>query len=199
MDIITSTDALAAACDRLSTSEFVTIDTEFLRETTFWPQLCLIQMASPDLAVIVDPLANGIDLSPFFKLMADTKITKVFHAARQDIEIIFHLGDLIPHPIFDTQIAAMVCGFGDSISYDQLGASTRRRASPTGAADHYRTRNSNMRWPTSRICGTSICTSRPSWSEKAAHTGSRKRWTFWNRARPTIFIPTTPGSGCACG
>jgi len=122
MDIITSTDALAAACDRLSTSEFVTIDTEFLRETTFWPQLCLIQMASPDLAVIVDPLANGIDLSPFFKLMADTKITKVFHAARQDIEIIFHLGDLIPHPIFDTQIAAMVCGFGDSISYDQLVA-----------------------------------------------------------------------------
>ncbi|WP_425364884.1 ribonuclease D [Georhizobium profundi] len=122
MDIITSTDALAAACDRLSTSEFVTIDTEFLRETTFWPQLCLIQMASPDLAVIVDPLASGIDLSPFFKLMADTKITKVFHAARQDIEIIFHLGDLIPHPIFDTQIAAMVCGFGDSISYDQLVA-----------------------------------------------------------------------------
>ncbi|VVT16300.1 Ribonuclease D [Rhizobium sp. EC-SD404] len=122
MDIITSTDALAAACDRLSTSEFVTIDTEFLRETTFWPQLCLVQMASPDLAVIVDPLAAGIDLSPFFKLMADTKITKVFHAARQDIEIIFHLGDLIPHPIFDTQIAAMVCGFGDSISYDQLVA-----------------------------------------------------------------------------
>ncbi|WP_151987769.1 ribonuclease D [Rhizobium sp. EC-SD404] len=120
--MITSTDALAAACDRLSTSEFVTIDTEFLRETTFWPQLCLVQMASPDLAVIVDPLAAGIDLSPFFKLMADTKITKVFHAARQDIEIIFHLGDLIPHPIFDTQIAAMVCGFGDSISYDQLVA-----------------------------------------------------------------------------
>ena len=120
MDIITSTDALKTACDRLAASDFLTIDTEFLRETTFWPQLCLIQMATPEMAVIVDPLANGLDLSPFFALMADTSITKVFHAARQDIEIIVHLGDLIPHPIFDTQVAAMVCGFGDSISYDQL-------------------------------------------------------------------------------
>ncbi len=120
MDIITSTAALRAACEDFARSDFLTIDTEFLRETTFWPELCLIQMATPDRAVIVDPLAEGIDLAPFFALMGDASVTKVFHAARQDIEIIFHLGNLIPHPIFDTQVAAMVCGFGDSVSYDQL-------------------------------------------------------------------------------
>ena len=120
MDILTTTAALEQACSTLARSDFVTVDTEFIRETTFWPELCLIQMASPDLAVIVDPLAKGIDLAPFFELMADSSTVKVFHAARQDIEIIVHLGDLIPHPIFDTQVAAMVCGFGDSVSYDQL-------------------------------------------------------------------------------
>ncbi|MGV2109030.1 ribonuclease D, partial [Agrobacterium vitis] len=118
--MISTTQDLEAACEKLAKSEFITIDTEFLRETTFWPELCLIQMASPDLEVIVDPLAEGLDLAPFFKLMANGDVIKVFHAARQDIEIIFHLGNLIPHPIFDTQVAAMVCGFGDSVSYDQL-------------------------------------------------------------------------------
>ncbi|MBB4007513.1 ribonuclease D [Allorhizobium taibaishanense] len=118
--MISTTQDLEVACEKLAGSEFITIDTEFLRETTFWPELCLIQMASPDLEVIVDPLAEGLDLAPFFKLMADGNVVKVFHAARQDIEIIFHLGNLIPHPIFDTQVAAMVCGFGDSVSYDQL-------------------------------------------------------------------------------
>lgn len=118
--MIQTTAALEAACLALAKSDYLTIDTEFLRETTFWPELCLIQMAGPDMAVIVDPLAKGLDLTPFFELMANTSVTKVFHAARQDIEIIFHLGNLIPHPIFDTQVAAMVCGFGDSVSYDQL-------------------------------------------------------------------------------
>ncbi|WP_064682143.1 ribonuclease D [Rhizobium bangladeshense] len=118
--MIETTADLAAACKELAKSDFITIDTEFLRETTFWPELCLIQMASPTLEVLVDPLAKGIDLAPFFALMADTTVLKVFHAARQDIEIIFNRGNLIPHPIFDTQVAAMVCGFGDSVSYDQL-------------------------------------------------------------------------------
>lgn len=118
--MIETTAALEDACRALAQSDFITIDTEFLRETTFWPQLCLIQMASPTLEVLVDPLAKGIDLAPFFSLMANRDVVKVFHAARQDIEIIHHLGNLIPHPIFDTQVAAMVCGFGDSISYDQL-------------------------------------------------------------------------------
>ncbi len=118
--MIDTTAALEEACRLLAQSDFITIDTEFLRETTFWPELCLIQMASPEHEYIVDPMAKGLDLKPFFELMANSAVTKVFHAARQDIEIIFHLGDLIPHPIFDTQVAAMVCGFGDSVSYDQL-------------------------------------------------------------------------------
>jgi ribonuclease D len=118
--MIDTTAALEEACRLLAQSDFITIDTEFLRETTFWPELCLIQMASPEHEYIVDPMAKGLDLAPFFELMANTAVVKVFHAARQDIEIIFHLGNLIPHPIFDTQVAAMVCGFGDSVSYDQL-------------------------------------------------------------------------------
>jgi len=122
MNIITTTEKLSEACHGLAQSDFVTVDTEFLRETTFWPKLCVIQMASPDLAVIVDALAPDIDLAPFFGLMRDEKVMKVFHAARQDIEIIHHLGGFVPHPVFDTQVAAMVCGFGDSISYDQLVA-----------------------------------------------------------------------------
>ncbi|WP_105385847.1 ribonuclease D [Neorhizobium alkalisoli] len=118
--MIQTTAALEEACIQLAQSDFITIDTEFLRETTFWPELCLIQMASPTLEVLVDPLAKGLDLKPLFELMANPAVTKVFHAARQDIEIIYHLGNLVPHPIFDTQVAAMVCGFGDSVSYDQL-------------------------------------------------------------------------------
>lgn len=125
MQIIETTAALAEACALLAKSDYLTIDTEFLRETTFWPELCLIQMAGPETAVIVDPMAEGIDLAPFFALMADSGVVKVFHAARQDLEIIYHLGQLIPHPIFDTQVAAMVCGFGDSVSYDQLVQKTK--------------------------------------------------------------------------
>jgi len=120
MNLITTQQELETVLAQLARSEFITIDTEFIRETTFWPELCLIQMASPDVTALVDPLAPGIDLKPFFELMANEKVLKVFHAARQDIEIVFHLGGLIPHPVFDTQIAAMVCGFGDSVSYDQL-------------------------------------------------------------------------------
>ncbi len=120
MSMITSSVELAAVCKSLSRSEYVTVDTEFMREATYWPRLCVIQMAGPEEGVIVDAMAPNLDLEPFFQLMANERIMKVFHAARQDIEIVFHRGGLIPHPIFDTQVAAMVCGFGDSISYDQL-------------------------------------------------------------------------------
>lgn len=120
MHVITKQAELEAVVQELSKSEFVTVDTEFIRETTFWPELCLIQMAAPGVTALVDPLSPDIDLKPFFALMANEAITKVFHAARQDIEIIFNLGRLIPHPVFDSQVAAMVCGFGDSISYDQI-------------------------------------------------------------------------------
>ncbi|MGF7005903.1 ribonuclease D [Aminobacter sp. BE322] len=120
MHVITTQEELETTIAALEDSGFVTVDTEFIRETTFWPELCLIQMAAPGVSALVDPLAPGIDLKPFFRLMANEAVTKVFHAARQDIEIIFHLGGLIPHPVFDTQVAAMVCGFGDSVSYEQI-------------------------------------------------------------------------------
>lgn len=120
MSMISTTRELDAVCRRLSHSSYVTVDTEFMRETTYWPRLCVVQMAGPDEAVIVDAMAPNLDLDPFFKLMASQRVVKVFHAARQDFEIIFHRAGLIPHPVFDTQVAAMVCGFGDSVSYDQL-------------------------------------------------------------------------------
>jgi ribonuclease D len=120
MKIISDTNTLAEICQDISKHDYVTVDTEFLRETTFWPKLCLIQLGWPGEAVIVDVLAKGFDLAPFFELMGDESVVKVFHAARQDIEIIYKLGNLLPHPVFDSQVAAMVCGFGDSISYDQL-------------------------------------------------------------------------------
>jgi ribonuclease D len=120
MDLITTTWELQAACDRLAAYPVITVDTEFLRETTYYPLLCVVQMASPDEAVVIDTLAPGIELKPFFELMASEKVLKVFHAARQDIEIVWHLANTIPHPIFDTQVAAMVLGYGDSIAYDQL-------------------------------------------------------------------------------
>ena len=118
--LITSSSELAAICARLAKHPFVTVDTEFLRETTFWPKLCVIQLASPDEAVAIDALAPDMDLAPFFDLMVDPGIVKVFHAARQDVEIIWHLSKRIPAPLFDSQVAAMVLGYGDSISYDQL-------------------------------------------------------------------------------
>jgi ribonuclease D len=120
MHPITTTSELAATCRRMASHPFVTVDTEFLRETTYYPLLCVAQMASADEAVVIDALAPGIDLASFYSLMADEKVMKVFHAARQDIEIVWHGAKLIPHPIFDTQVAAMVLGYGDSISYDQL-------------------------------------------------------------------------------
>ena len=120
MDLITTTADLAAVCDRLARHPFVTVDTEFLRETTYFPQLCVLQIASPEESAVIDALAEGLDLAPFFALMANEKVLKVFHAARQDIEIIWHLAGIVPHPVFDTQVAAMVLGYGDSIAYDQL-------------------------------------------------------------------------------
>jgi ribonuclease D len=120
MKLIATTAALAEACARLATHPFVTIDTEFLRDATYYPKLCLLQMASPDEGLLVDPLADGLDLAPFFALMADTNVVKVFHAARQDLEIVWTLGRMLPTPLFDTQIAAMVCGYGDSVGYEQL-------------------------------------------------------------------------------
>lgn len=118
--LITDTDELVAACKRLSEGDFLAVDTEFHRETTYWPQVCLIQVANADYDVLVDPLARGIDLAPLIHLLADESKVKVFHAARQDLEIFTRMMGHTPKPIFDTQIAAMACGLGDSISYENL-------------------------------------------------------------------------------
>jgi len=120
MNVVTSTDGLAVLCRQLANSTYVAVDTEFMREQTFWPKLCLVQLASPDVEAIVDPLADGLDLAPFWELMTNRDVVKVFHAARQDLEIVHVATGALPAPVFDTQVAAMVCGFGDSISYVNL-------------------------------------------------------------------------------
>ncbi len=119
MKPITATADLEAFCARISSEPFITVDTEFMRETTYWPKLCLVQVASEKDAAVIDPLAPGMDLSPLLALLADEKIVKVFHAARQDIEIFHNLG-VIPRPVFDSQVAAMAAGFGEQIAYDAL-------------------------------------------------------------------------------
>lgn len=120
--VLTTSADLKALCDRLSTVAYVTVDTEFMRESTYWAKLCLVQIAGPDESAAIDPLAPGIDLAPLFELMANPDVLKVFHAARQDLEIFYHLSGEVPHPIFDSQVAAMVCGFGDSVAYDTLAS-----------------------------------------------------------------------------
>jgi len=120
MSVITDNGEVAALCKRLAQAEYITVDTEFMRERTYWSQLCLIQLAGPDEAAAIDPLAPGIDLSPVLDLMQNEKVLKVFHAARQDLEIFHHMTGAVPHPVFDTQVAAMVCGFGDQVSYEIL-------------------------------------------------------------------------------
>ena len=119
MTPITTTEALRAFCQRLADQPFITVDTEFMRETTYWPRLCLIQAASATDAALIDPMAEGLDLEPFLDLLRDPKIIKVFHAARQDTEIFVKLGAM-PKPMFDTQVAAMAAGFGDQVSYEAL-------------------------------------------------------------------------------
>ncbi len=124
MKMITDAAALADICAEFSEASYITVDTEFMRERTYWSKLCLVQMARPgsdeDSAVLIDPLADGMDLSPLLALMTDPGVVKVFHAARQDIEIFHNIGGIIPAPLFDTQVAAMVCGYGDQVGYETL-------------------------------------------------------------------------------
>jgi len=122
MTLIADSAELQAFCARLAEADYITVDTEFLRDSTYWPKLCLLQLAGPgeeDVAA-VDPLAEGLDLAPVFALFDDPKIVKVLHSARQDMEIFYHMSGRLPAPIFDTQVAAMVCGFGESVGYDTL-------------------------------------------------------------------------------
>jgi ribonuclease D len=119
MTPITTTAELQAFCDRIAEASFIAVDTEFMRETTYWPKLCLVQVAAPAVAAVIDPLAEGLDLAPLLAVLADDRIEKVFHAARQDVEIFNNLG-VMPVPLFDTQIAGMAAGFGEQIAYDAL-------------------------------------------------------------------------------
>src|SRR5690606_35406168 len=120
MTPITDSKALASLCERLARADFVTVDTEFVRYTTYWPRLCLVQLAGPEDEAVVHPLADGLYLAPLLVLLNESPVTKVFHAARQDLEIFFHMTGKVPAPVFDTQVAAMVCGFGDQVSYEKL-------------------------------------------------------------------------------
>ena len=120
MNLIDTTEKLAQFCDILKTQPFITVDSEFIRERTYYPKLCLLQLGYDGGAAIVDPLAKGLDLSPFFAVLDNPNIVKVFHAGRQDIEIFYNLTGKIPANIFDTQIAAMVCGFAENIGYGNL-------------------------------------------------------------------------------
>lgn len=120
MTLISDTCELAAFCARIAKSPFITVDTEFMRERTYWPKLCVVQLGGAEEAAAIDALAEGIDLAPVFELMENRDLLKVFHAGRQDLEIFYHLTGKLPQPIFDTQIAAMVCGFGDAAGYETL-------------------------------------------------------------------------------
>ncbi|KPA22431.1 Ribonuclease D [Shimia sp. SK013] len=132
MKTLTTTEDLAQFCKEAREHPYVTIDTEFLRERTYYSKLCLVQLAMPgdtdDNAVLVDPLANGLSLEPLYDLFRDTSVVKVFHAARQDLEIFFVEAGVFPDPLFDTQVAAMVCGFGEQVGYETLV----RRIAKTG-------------------------------------------------------------------
>lgn len=120
MTLITTTEALAAFVERMRAETFVTVDTEFMRDRTYWPKLCLMQIAGAGEAVAVDPLAPGMDMAPLAALVDDPGVVKVLHAARQDLEIFFRLFGRLPSPLYDSQIAAMVCGFGEEVAYETL-------------------------------------------------------------------------------
>ena len=137
--LISDTESLEQLCERLARSDFVAVDTEFMRENTYWPDVCLFQVASREEAAAIDPKAEGIDLTPLLNLLVNNEhVLKVFHAGEQDIEIVFNLTDGTPHPLFDTQIAAMALGLGEQVGYSNLvesmlgRTSTRAPASPTG-------------------------------------------------------------------
>ena len=120
MTVVSNTEDLARLAERWHDADYLTVDTEFLRDATYWPVLCLVQIATADDAFAIDPMADGMDLTPLFEVLTNPKVLKVFHAARQDMEILYHLAGAMPTPIMDTQVAAMVCGFGDQVGYERL-------------------------------------------------------------------------------
>lgn len=178
MTLITDTDSLSDFCSRLKSNEYITVDTEFMREKTYWPKLCLIQVAGPDKAAAIDTLAEGMDLSPLYDLFDDTSILKVFHAARQDLEIFFHLTGRLPMPVFDTQVAAMVCGFGDSVGYEQLVSKlTKHRIDKSSRFTDWSLRPLKKKQLDYAI--SDVVYLRPAYDKlrKRLHTNGRESWT----------------------
>lgn len=177
MKLISTTEELEALCAELAACPYITVDTEFLRESTFWPILCLIQTAGHNVEGMIDPLAEGIDLQPFYDLLVNPHVLKVMHGCRQDVEIFHHLAGVIPTPLFDTQIAAMVCGFGDAVGYETLihkttnGKSTKPVVLPIGAIARLVMHNLPMRSPTSPICAMLMNISRKRWRKMAVAHG----------------------------
>ena len=201
--LIATTDALQALCDRLAAEEFVTVDTEFMRERTYWPELCVVQLAGDHEVAVIDAQAPEIDLAPLGHLLANQAVMKVFHAARQDIEIfVLRFGD-VPRPLFDTQIAAMVAGFGDQVGYDALvsaltGGSIDKAhrfsdwsARPLSAvADRLRRRRRDL------SARRSIPSCAPGCGRTAGSTGWPRKWRNWPIPRSTAPTPRRCGSGC---
>ena len=155
MRIVETTADLRALAGELERAPYIAIDTEFMRDTTYWPKLCLVQVAAPGIAAIIDPLAEDIDLQPFYDLLKNPGLVKVLHAGRQDIEIFWHQGHVIPDPLFDSQIVAMVCGFGEAASYETLARKVAHAEVDKSAAlhrlgtpPHSPRASSNMRSPT---------------------------------------------------
>ena len=153
-----------------------------MRERTYWPELCVVQLGGEHETAVVDALAPDLDLAPLGALLADPKVVKVFHAARQDVEIFLLKFDAVPTPLFDTQVAAMVAGFGDQVSYDAalppwpMPRSTRRTASPTGRPGRSRPRRSPMRRRMSPISAGSTWRSASGWSGRGGSTGWARKW-----------------------
>ena len=201
--VIAATEALKQLCDRLGAEEFVTVDTEFIRERTYWPELCVVQLAGAHEVAVIDAQAPDMDLAPLGELLANQAVMKVFHAARQDIEIfVLRFGD-VPKPLFDTQIAAMVAGFGDQVGYDAIVSSL------TGGSIDKAHRFSD--WSARPLSASQIAyaaadvtfcaRSTPGyahgWQRTGGWSGWPRNWRSWAIPASTVPIPRRCGSGCA--
>ena len=194
---ITTTDQLVRLCEALAAEPFVAVDTEFMRDRTFWPKLCLVQVAGERVAAAIDPLALDIDLAPLHALMVDPGVLKVFHAARQDLEIFWHLTGRVPGPLFDTQLAAMVCGHGEEVGYETLVAKIARaridKSSRFTDWSHRPLSAAQLRYALADVIHL-----RTVWSGPGGARGSPRSWPGSARPRPTSSRRSWPGSGSRC-
>ena len=198
--LITTTEALRQLCDRLGAEAFVTVDTEFIRERTYWPELCVVQLAGAHEVAVVDAEAPDIDLAPLGDLLAKQAVMKVFHASRQDIEIfVLRFGD-VPKPLFDTQIAAMVAGFCDQVGYDAIvssltgGSIDKAHRFTDWSARPLSPRRSPMPPPMSPICARFTGGCANDWKRTGGWSGWLRKWRNWPIPPPTAPIPDDVGA-----